>query len=94
MMKLRRITLLAITLGFAGMSGMAQTPENLPAEKKSQAPAAAKDPFAAPKPGSTEEKASARAEAYYNYTMGHIYEQQFEASSNADYATKAIEAYK
>src|SRR5437870_12709120 len=26
--------------------------------------------------------------------MGHIYEQQYEASSNPDYATKAIEAYK
>jgi tetratricopeptide (TPR) repeat protein len=26
--------------------------------------------------------------------MGHIYEQQFEASSNAEYATKSIEAYK
>jgi len=92
-MKFQRITLLAITMGFAGMSGMAQTPENPPAEKKSQAPAAAKDPFAAPKQGSSE-KDSARAEAYYNYTMGHIYEQQYEASSNADYATKAIEAYK
>ncbi len=37
---------------------------------------------------------SARADAYYNFTMGHIYEQQYEATSNADYATKAIEAYK
>src|SRR2546429_10008476 len=26
--------------------------------------------------------------------MGHIYEQQYEATSNAEYATKAIEAYK
>jgi len=37
---------------------------------------------------------SARAEAYYNFTMGHIYEQQYEATSSAEYATKAIEAYK
>jgi len=37
---------------------------------------------------------SARADAYYNFTMGHIYEQQYEATSSADYATKAIEAYK
>jgi len=35
-----------------------------------------------------------RAEAYYNYTMGHIYEQQYEATSRAEYATSAIEAYK
>jgi len=40
------------------------------------------------------EKDSARAEAYYNYTMGHIYEQQYETTSNPDFATKAIEAYK
>jgi len=37
---------------------------------------------------------SARADAYYNFTMGHIYEQQYEATSSAEYATKAIEAYK
>jgi tetratricopeptide (TPR) repeat protein len=39
-------------------------------------------------------KDTARADAYYNYTMGHIYEQQYENTSNAEYATKAIEAYK
>src|SRR5499427_10758849 len=92
-MKLQRITLLAINLVFAGPIGMAQTPENPPAGPKSQAPPATKDPFAEPKSGSPQ-KDSARAEAYYQYTMGHIYEQQYEASSNADYATKAIEAYK
>src|SRR5258707_6997723 len=37
---------------------------------------------------------SSRAEAYYNFTMGHIFEQQYEATSSAEYATKAIEAYK
>ncbi len=40
------------------------------------------------------EKNSARAEAYYSFTMGHIYEQQFEATSSPEYATKSIEAYK
>src|SRR5215468_3252757 len=92
-MKLQRITLLAVTLGFVGSNGMAQTLENPPAGQRSQTPAVAKDPFAEPKSGSPQ-KDSARAEAYYQYTMGHIYEQQYEASSNADYATKAIEAYK
>src|SRR5260370_39095956 len=37
---------------------------------------------------------SSRDEAYYNFTMGHIFEQQYEATSSAEYATKAIEAYK
>jgi Flp pilus assembly protein TadD len=39
-------------------------------------------------------KDTTRAEAYYNFTMGHFYEQQYEATSRAEYATQAIEAYK
>ncbi|HVH70434.1 MAG TPA: tetratricopeptide repeat protein, partial [Candidatus Dormibacteraeota bacterium] len=92
-MKLQRMTLLAITLGFAGVSGLAQTPDKPTFEQKSQPPPAARDPFAEAKQGGFE-KDSARAEAYYHYTMGHIYEQQYEASSNPDYATRAIDAYK
>jgi len=102
-MKLQRITLFAIFLGLAGAPGIAQTPGYPPAEKmlQPQAPAPqatvpqtrAKDPFVDPKSGNPE-KDSPRAEAYFNYTMGHIYEQQYEATSNADYATKAIDAYK
>jgi tetratricopeptide (TPR) repeat protein len=38
--------------------------------------------------------AAGRADAYYNYTMGHIYEQQYENTSKAEYATQAIEFYK
>ena len=37
---------------------------------------------------------SSRAEAYFNYTMGHIAEQQYEATSRSEYATQAIEFYK
>src|SRR5947207_10696246 len=102
-MKLQRITLFAIFLGLAVAPGIAQTPGNPSAEKKlqpqtpaPQAPApqaSAKDPFVDPK-SVNREKDSARADAYFNYTMGHIYEQQYEATSNADYATKAIDAYK
>ncbi len=92
-MKFQRLTLLAITLSLAGAPGFSQVPANSPAEKNSQTPAAAQSPSTAAAPGSAE-KDSARADAYYNYTMGHIYEQQYEASSNPDYATKAIDAYK
>src|SRR6201999_1396519 len=35
-----------------------------------------------------------RADAYYNYTMGHIYEQQYETTSKPEFATQAIDAYK
>ncbi len=92
-MKLQRINLLAITLGLAGAPGFAQTPGTPPPENKSQAPATAQNPAAGTTEGNSE-KDSARGDAYYYYTMGHIYEQQYEASSNPDYATKAIEAYK
>jgi tetratricopeptide (TPR) repeat protein len=37
---------------------------------------------------------SSRAEAYYNYTMGHIAEQQYEATSRSEFATQAIDFYK
>ncbi len=40
------------------------------------------------------EKMSPRAEAYYNFTIGHLYEIQYEQTSQSEYATRAIEAYK
>jgi tetratricopeptide (TPR) repeat protein len=43
---------------------------------------------------SAPEKMSARAEAYYNFTIGHLYELQYEQTSQSEYATRAIEAYK
>src|SRR5256885_12991029 len=33
-------------------------------------------------------------DAYFNYTMGHIAEQQYEQTSRSEYATQAIEYYK
>lgn len=47
------------------------------------------DPKTAPS-----ESNSARADAYYNFTIGHIYELQYEATSSPEYATRSIEAYK
>lgn len=47
------------------------------------------DPFAGPS-----SKMTPRADAYYNFTMGHLYEMQYEQTSQPDYATKAIDAYK
>ena len=35
-----------------------------------------------------------RAEAYYAFTMGHLYEEYYEASSRTEYANLAIEFYK
>src|SRR5215467_1986197 len=42
----------------------------------------------------TKATTSSRADAYFNYTMGHIAEQQFEQTSRSEYATQAIEYYK
>src|SRR6266403_490288 len=77
-MNLRQIALAVMLTGVSGAAATAQT---------------AQEPLADPKTAPSG-KDSARAEAYYNFTMGHIYEQQYEATSSAEYATKAIEAYK
>ncbi len=92
-MNLQRIILAAVLTGVTGAATFAQTTQDSAPAKKLESPAAAQDPFADSKTvPSTKE--SARAEAYYNYTMGHIYEQQYEATSRAEYASSAIEAYK
>jgi len=77
-MNLRQIYLAVVLTGVSGAAAMAQAPQ-----------AQLVDPKAAPV-----ENDSSRAEAYYNFTMGHIYEQQYEATSSSEYATKSIEAYK
>jgi tetratricopeptide (TPR) repeat protein len=38
--------------------------------------------------------ADSRADAYYDFTLGHYYQQEYEASSHADDANKAIDFYK
>src|SRR5882762_1376396 len=77
-MNLRQITLSVLLAGVFGAAALAQAPQEQLIEPKTAA----------------SPSDSARADAYYNFTMGHIYEQQYEATSSADYATKAIEAYK
>jgi len=49
---------------------------------------------AAPDSPPTTHKDPARADAYYNFTMGHIYEQQYEQTGASEYATRAIDSYK
>ena len=77
-MNLREITLSIVLAGISAAAAIAQAPQEQLSEPKS---ASSLNDYA-------------RADAYYNFTMGHIYEQQYEATSNAEYATKAIEAYK
>jgi tetratricopeptide (TPR) repeat protein len=53
-------------------------------------PALAQTPPPLPHPASD----NARADAYYNFAMGHLYELEYEQTSQPDFATKAIDAYK
>jgi tetratricopeptide (TPR) repeat protein len=92
-MNIHRMTLLVVLSGVAGAASFAQATQDSAPAKKSEPSAAAAGQLESPKNALLGAE-SARSEAYYNYTMGHIYEQQYEATSKAEYATKAIEAYK
>lgn len=85
-MKFVRLWFTILTAGCAAAAWGGQQPS--PLTKPEANPGTAKQ-APAPQNGS-----SARADAYYNYTIGHIFEQQYESTSRADYATQAIEAYK
>src|SRR5712671_2413 len=55
---------------------------------------AASAPSEAPSPSSSAQVPSSRADAYYDFTMGHIYEQQYENTSKVEFASLAIDFYK
>ena len=75
-----------IATGIASASAFAQTAATAPQSSAPQSQeSASSDTAALP---------SSRADAYYNYTMGHLAEQQYEATSRSEYATQAIEYYK
>jgi tetratricopeptide (TPR) repeat protein len=108
-MKLRRLAVLATLFIASGGSRalLAQNPsEPSPIQTPSRAPVqptySAQNQQAPPHSGSGVTLApssavaapSERADAYYNFTMGHVYEQQYEGSGKAEFATQAIEFYK
>jgi tetratricopeptide (TPR) repeat protein len=78
-MKLNRLFCSFICVALSALPSLAQTP--------APSPSAPATPKAADKP-------TPRADAYYNFAIGHLYELQYEQSSQSDLATKAIEAYK
>jgi tetratricopeptide (TPR) repeat protein len=77
-MNVREIALATVLICFSGAAALAQAPA---------------DQSTSPRP-TDKEKDSPRSDAYYYFTIGHVYELQYESTSNAEYATKAIEAYK
>jgi Flp pilus assembly protein TadD len=85
-----KITALAVSLaGLYGASVFAPAPADAQAPQSEQL--LKKNDVA---PSDAPVQPSPRAEAYYEYAMGHVYEQQYEATNDSDYATKAIDAYK
>jgi Flp pilus assembly protein TadD len=88
-MTFNRLILAAFLGSLPAAAAIAQTPNDPqasksgPAQKKADAPSA-----------ETQAQQSPRAEAYYEFSVGHIYEQQYESTNDSEYATQAIEAYK
>jgi tetratricopeptide (TPR) repeat protein len=64
------------------------------AREVSSGPAEDKPSDTAPDKAYSQPDAQKRAEAYYNFTMGHLYEEFYEATSRSEYANQAIEFYK
>jgi len=103
-MTFRAITLTILLAGLGGSGFAARTPQQrtvdpgaTPGAQDAAKPDDAKVDGAKPeytKPEYTKADDAVRADAYYYFTMGHIYEQQYEATSRAEYATQAIDAYK
>jgi Flp pilus assembly protein TadD len=83
-MNLSKTNVLLFSTLFASAAAFAQNPP--PAHPEAPAATEAQEPPAS--------ATSNRAEAYFAYTMGHIAEQQYEATSRSEYATQAIEYYK
>jgi tetratricopeptide (TPR) repeat protein len=105
-MSLSRPVVIAILLApfvtcSAAWSAPAQESSQPTSQAQAQTPsqAAPAGSLLAEEPGITqapagEGKPTNRSDAYYDFTMGHVYEQQFENTSKPDYATQAIEFYK
>jgi tetratricopeptide (TPR) repeat protein len=85
-MTLYRFTLSAFFASVGALSALAQA----------QAPATPADstPPSQENASTQATTAASRADAYFAYTMGHIFEQQYENTSKAEYASQAIDFYK
>ncbi|HKN76096.1 MAG TPA: tetratricopeptide repeat protein [Candidatus Acidoferrum sp.] len=88
-MNLRRITLAALSTCLLGTLAAGQTSPDLQSQNNTQTQSKADAP-----PAEASTAPSPRADAYYNYAMGHLFEQQYEATNQPEFATQAIDAYK
>src|SRR4029077_9258425 len=88
-MNLRKTSFALLLLGLFGAVAGAQPFPELRLQNGAQAQSKA-----ATAPSDTSGAPSPRAEAYYNFAMGHLFEQQYESTNQPEYATQAIDAYK
>jgi Flp pilus assembly protein TadD len=88
-MNLLRISLAGLLTGLCCALGAAQTPVEAQVQKNAQTQLRADAP-----PLEAPAAPSPRAEAYYDYAMGHLFEQQYETTNQPEFATQAIDAYK
>jgi len=88
-MNLLRTSLAGLFTGLCCALGAAQTPVEAQIQKNAQTQLKTDAP-----PSEAPAAPSPRAEAYYNYAMGHLFEQQYETTNQPEFATQAIEAYK
>jgi len=65
-----------------------------PQSTQPPAPAASTDSSTQANPPAPPSSGDTRADAYYDFTMGHTYEQMYEMSSRSEDADKAIDFYK
>jgi tetratricopeptide (TPR) repeat protein len=87
------ITAISLLVLQVGTTSAHQSPQGQPQSKRTAETAPVQDAETGSAAGSFLQD-KARADTYYYFTMGHFYEQQYEATSDTEYATKAIEAYK
>jgi len=76
---------LVFALLVTSTAALAQQPASAP--QQTQAPAASALP-------SVETKTPDRADAYYHFQLGHMYEEMVAVTGRAEYATKAVDEYK
>ena len=92
-MSYRWVITISLFVALAGRSVGYQSSQDKPDSKQTAVTSTTQDAGAASVNGSYLQD-HARADTYYYVTMGHFYEQQYEATGELDYATKAIESYK
>ena len=79
----------ALVAALFGTAAAAQTLQDQQPPKSNQLASKSDTPSS-----ETQVVPSARADAYYNYAMAHLFEQQYETTNQPEFATQAIEAYK